>query len=64
MSPSIVPISELAHRSIDFSFSPFTLVREGVPSRIYAPRDARYGHAQSCTISPAALLLEEAMERK
>ena len=64
MPPSIVPFFQLAHCPIDFSFSPFTLVREGVPSRIYAPRDARYGHAQSCITSPAALLLEGAMERK
>ena len=59
-----MPVAKVAIASIDFSFSPFTLVREGVPSRIYAPRDARYGHAQSCTIGPAALLLEGAMERK
>jgi hypothetical protein len=32
--------------------------------RIYAPGASRYDHAQGCIISPAALLLEEAMERK
>jgi hypothetical protein len=56
----IVPIFELAHLSLRQVLQS----SGGLTVRIYAPGASRHDHAQSCITSPAALLLERAMEGK